>query len=360
MNPQTGEVLAMVSLPTYDNNLFARGISNADYQALAREPRQAAPQPRDPGALPARLDVQARDRHRRASPTARSRRPRELETQSFLTLGTTKFYDWNRRGLGPCDIYCGFGHSSDTYFFQVAGMLGIDRLGYWAQAVRLRQPDRDRPAGRGVRDRPDEPVEAGRARRADLPGRDLPGRDRPGLRRRDADPADQRLRRPGQRRQALPAAARARHRRARRRGRPSVRAQAHPRDGRRQRACSRRCARRRAPSSTLRHTYNLVDLPIMVAGKSGTAEFGTRDTQGPAARSTPGSSASCRRTRRDGDRSTKPPTRSSSSSPSPTTRGRRATWPPRSSSTTCSCTTGSRRTTGTSDLLERGNFYQSN
>ena len=31
---------------------------------------------------------------------------------------------------------------------------------------------------------------------------------------------------------------------------------------------------------TLRHTYNLVDLPIKVAGKSGTAEFGTRDSKG--------------------------------------------------------------------------------
>ena len=33
----------------------------------------------------------------------------------------------------------------------------------------------------------------------------------------------------------------------------------------------------------LRHTYNLVDLPVRVAGKSGTAEFGTRDCQGPPA-----------------------------------------------------------------------------
>ena len=30
----------------------------------------------------------------------------------------------------------------------------------------------------------------------------------------------------------------------------------------------------------IRHTYNLVDLPIVVAGKSGTAEFGTKDAQG--------------------------------------------------------------------------------
>ena len=31
---------------------------------------------------------------------------------------------------------------------------------------------------------------------------------------------------------------------------------------------------------TLRHTYNLVELPVKVAGKSGTAEFGTRDSKG--------------------------------------------------------------------------------
>ena len=31
---------------------------------------------------------------------------------------------------------------------------------------------------------------------------------------------------------------------------------------------------------TVRHTYNLVDLPIVMAGKSGTAEFGMRDRQG--------------------------------------------------------------------------------
>ena len=50
-----------------------------------------------------------------------------LLTKPYLTLGDTKFYEWNRRGWGPCDIYCGFGHSSDTFFYQVAGMLGIDR-----------------------------------------------------------------------------------------------------------------------------------------------------------------------------------------------------------------------------------------
>ena len=38
MNPQTGEILAMVSLPTYDDNLFARGISAKDFGALLANP----------------------------------------------------------------------------------------------------------------------------------------------------------------------------------------------------------------------------------------------------------------------------------------------------------------------------------
>ena len=40
MNPQTGEVLAMVSLPTYDNNLFARGISTKDFKKLVKNKDQ--------------------------------------------------------------------------------------------------------------------------------------------------------------------------------------------------------------------------------------------------------------------------------------------------------------------------------
>ncbi len=69
------------------------------------------------------------------------------------------------RGFGPCDIYCGFGHSSDTFFFQSAGMLGHRPARLLGQPVRLRRADRDRPAGRGLRHRPDEPVEAGHVRR---------------------------------------------------------------------------------------------------------------------------------------------------------------------------------------------------
>ena len=180
MNPQTGEIIALVSLPTYDNNQFARGISIANYAKLLNNPDkpltnhaiQAHYPPGSTYKLVAGTGVLA---DKKITPTTK------VQTRGYLTLGSTKFYDWNHRGFGPCDIYCGFGHSSDTFFFQMAGKLGIDRLAYWAHQYGFGAADRDRPAGRGVRDRPEQRVEAGRPRRPDLPRRDLPGGDRPGL-----------------------------------------------------------------------------------------------------------------------------------------------------------------------------------
>ena len=131
----------------------------------------------------------------------------KVQTRGYLTLGSTRFYDWNHRGFGACNIYCGFGHSSDTFFFQMAGKLGIDRLGYWAKQYGFGPPT-------GI-DLPGEVsgIVPTNQWKQDVFGprsspRDLPGGDRPGLRRRHPDPVDQRLRGAGQRRDAPPAAAR--------------------------------------------------------------------------------------------------------------------------------------------------------
>jgi penicillin-binding protein 2 len=59
--------------------------------------------------------------------------PRQLlETAPYLEIGPYRYPEWNRRGFGPLDVYGGFAHSSDTYFYQLAGGLGADRLAYWA------------------------------------------------------------------------------------------------------------------------------------------------------------------------------------------------------------------------------------
>jgi penicillin-binding protein 2 len=131
MNPQTGEILAMVSLPTYDNNAFAGGISTADYAKLlnnADKPlmNHAIQAQYAPGSTYKLVGGTGALNDGEITPST------QLMTRPYLTLGNTRFNEWNGRGWGACDIYCAFRWSSDTFFYQLAGMLGIDRLGYWA------------------------------------------------------------------------------------------------------------------------------------------------------------------------------------------------------------------------------------
>ena len=113
----------------------------------------------------------------------------------------------------------------------------------------------------------------------------------------------------------------------------------------------------------VRHTYNLVDLPIVVAGKSGTARvrhprhrgrlpfhswFAAFVPKDPY--KTPGDPQGFKAAERTDSQLAVLAFAYDS-------RTRRATPRPRSSSTTSSSTSTSRRTTADRDLLRRGNFY---
>jgi len=277
-NPQTGEILAMVSLPTYDDNLFARGISNADYQALLNDPdrpllNHSTQEHFPPGSTYKLVTGTGGLADKKITATT------QLQTKAFLTLGTTKFYDWNRRGFGLCDIYCGFGHSSDTFFFQVAGMLGIDRLGYWAtqfgfgQKTGIDLPGEVTgivPTNQWKQDVLGAPIFPGETYQAGIgQGYDMVT--------------------PIQMINAYAALANG--------GtlyQPQIVHDIVAADGTVVRPFKKKILRKiDVPQSVLktmrnaarnvvlvRHTYNLVDMPIKVAGKSGTAEFGTKDAKG--------------------------------------------------------------------------------
>jgi penicillin-binding protein 2 len=134
MNPQTGEILAMVSLPAYDNNAFSQGINNTDYQALLANPNHplvnhAISDIYPPGSTYKLVaGIGALADHKITAAT-------RIHTAGYLTLGGFKFRDWNHVGFGMCNIICGFSHSSDTFFYQAAAMLGIDRHGYWGHQL---------------------------------------------------------------------------------------------------------------------------------------------------------------------------------------------------------------------------------
>ena len=278
MNPQTGEVLAMVSLPTYDNNAFARGISNKAFSKLVKNKdlpllNHAVQAHYAPGSTYKLVAGTGALADKKITPTTK------IATKGFLTIGPTRYYDWNHQGFGACDIYCGFGHSSDTYFFTVGGMLGIDRLAYWAHQYGFGAPT-------GI-DLPGEVsgiVPSNKWKIDALGAKIFPGETYQASIGQGYDAVT-----PIQLINAYAAMANG--------GKlyqPQVVRQIIGPDGSvvrdfkpklihklKLKSSVLQTMRKAARNVVLvRHTYNLVDLPIRVAGKSGTAEFGTRDRFG--------------------------------------------------------------------------------
>jgi penicillin-binding protein 2 len=139
MNPSTGEILAMVSLPTYDDNLFAQGISTKAYQAILKDPNKplinhVVDGQYPPGSTFKMITAISALADKRLTPQTR------LHTAGYLELFGQKFRDWNGVGFGMCNLQCGFEHSSDTFFYQAAALVGIDRLSFWAHQFGLGQP----------------------------------------------------------------------------------------------------------------------------------------------------------------------------------------------------------------------------
>jgi penicillin-binding protein 2 len=278
MNPQTGEILAMVSLPTYDNNKFARGISAKDYQKLLKNKdkpllNHAVQAHYAPGSTYKLVTGTGGLADREITDSTR------ILTKGYLTLGSTKFYEWNHRGWGPCDIYCGFGHSSDTFFYQLAGKLGIDRLAHWARQYGFGAPTGVDLPGEVAGIVPDN------AWKQDVLGaRIFPGETYQAGIGQGYDAVT-----PLQLINAYAALANG--------GKlyqPQIVREIVGPDGKVIRPFKPKLLHklkvksrvlqtmRNAARNTvvLRHTYNLVDLPIKIAGKSGTAEFGRPDSQG--------------------------------------------------------------------------------
>ena len=139
MNPSTGEILAMVSLPTYDDNLFAEGITNKQFQAILSDPakpliNKVVSEQYPSGSTMKMITAIAALADKRLTPQTR------LRTAGYLTLGGQRFYDWNHMGFGMCNLECAFEHSSDTFFYQAAALVGIDRFSYWAHQLGLGAP----------------------------------------------------------------------------------------------------------------------------------------------------------------------------------------------------------------------------
>ena len=129
VDPNNGEVLALISLPGYDPNDFVYGISQRDYSALLANPgrplfNRALSGGYEPGSTMkpfiglAGLELGLR----RPDDTV-------LSTGAFKLPNQEREYrDWRRGGHGRVDLKEALAQSVNTYFYQLAVDLGIDRM----------------------------------------------------------------------------------------------------------------------------------------------------------------------------------------------------------------------------------------
>jgi penicillin-binding protein 2 len=119
MNPQNGEILAMVSIPGYDNNMFARGITTAELAALNGDDRHPLVNKAIADRYPAGSTFKmVTGLSALSEGTATRDTAVNVSASSFSVSGTT-FYDWRQHG--SLNFVTGFAHSSDIYFYTLAG-----------------------------------------------------------------------------------------------------------------------------------------------------------------------------------------------------------------------------------------------
>lgn len=121
MNPKNGAILAMVSLPSYDNNLFARGISSSDYNSLITDKNiplfnRAISGTYAPGSTVKPIVALATLKEKIVSPDY------EIESKGSIKVGNFTFGDWATHGF--TDMRRAIAVSSDVYFYTVGGGYG--------------------------------------------------------------------------------------------------------------------------------------------------------------------------------------------------------------------------------------------
>ena len=147
LNPQNGEVLAMVSLPSYDNNLFSGGISGNDYAALIQNKDLPLYNRALSGEYPLGSIF-------KIVPASAALQENVIDINTGIVDSgiiwlpnkffpdeprlAQPFYGWSRQGLGLMNVTSALAWSSDIFFYEVSGGfqdfvgLGLNRLASYA------------------------------------------------------------------------------------------------------------------------------------------------------------------------------------------------------------------------------------
>ena len=127
MDIETGDLLAMASAPSFDPDLFVRGISTKDYRSLTENTyrplfNKTVQGTYPPGSTFKMMTGLAALRAGVIGPGERVYCP------GHMTVGGRRFHCWKREGHGWMNLDDAITQSCDVYFYEAAQRTGIDRL----------------------------------------------------------------------------------------------------------------------------------------------------------------------------------------------------------------------------------------
>ena len=129
LDPRTGEVLAMVSLPSYDPNLFVNGISHADFNALNSNPSRPQFNRLVLGGVAPGSTIKPLTALAGLDSGLRKPEDKTLSTGMFRLPGMKGrgWGDSHRGGHGWTDARKSIADSVNTYYYRLALDMGVER-----------------------------------------------------------------------------------------------------------------------------------------------------------------------------------------------------------------------------------------
>ncbi|MBW2599638.1 MAG: penicillin-binding protein 2, partial [Deltaproteobacteria bacterium] len=131
MDPRTGSVMAMVSRPSFDPNLFNRGISEDQWKKLTADPlcplqNRAISGQYPPGSTYKMVVAAA------ALEEGLITENTEIFCDGTYRMGDRTFRCWKKGGHGTVNLHRAMVESCDVYFYHLGEMLGVDKLAEYA------------------------------------------------------------------------------------------------------------------------------------------------------------------------------------------------------------------------------------
>lgn len=134
MDVQNGDILAINSAPSFDPNLFVRGITGAAYRQLTEDDHRPLADKSVQGAYPPGSTFKIVTAL--AALEAGVIAPEEtVFCRGYTELGKRRFHCWKRAGHGHISILQSLEQSCDVFYYEVAQRVGVDKIAEMARRL---------------------------------------------------------------------------------------------------------------------------------------------------------------------------------------------------------------------------------